>query len=121
MQMAPTPEAELAKAVMENGPLTMKNLIPTLFMAGIAMVGGYVNFRQKMQAGSTRAWNITELLGEMFVSGMVGIVTFWVFRGFEVNEWLTAAGVAISGHLGSRGIFMIEKSIEKKFDTWAGK
>lgn len=116
-----SPEAEIAKAAMENGPFTIKNLIPTLWMAGIAMVGGYVNFRTKVQQGSARAWNLTELLGEMFVSGVVGVVAFWIFKGFEVNPYLTAAGVAISGHLGSRGIFMAEKAIEKKVENWSSK
>ena len=119
--MSPTPEVEIAKVVAENGPLTMKSIIPTLWMAAIAMIGGYVNFRTKVKQGNARAWNITELIGEMFVSGVVGVVTFWIFRGFEINEWLTAAGVAIAGHLGSRGIFMAEKAIEKKVETWGAK
>lgn len=119
--MSPTPEAEIARAAIDSGPLTLKNLIPTLWMAGIAMVGGYVNFRQKMQQGNARAWNLTELIGEMVVSGFVGVLTFWICRGFDVNPWLTAAGVAISGHLGARGIFMAEKALEKKVDSWAQK
>lgn len=117
----PTPESEIAKAVVENGPFTLRNLWPTLWMAAIAAAGGYVNFRQKMQQGNARAWNLTELIGEMVVSAFVGILTFWICRGFEVNEWLTAAAVAISGHLGARGIFILEKAIEKKADSWAGK
>lgn len=115
------PTTELAKAAIESGPLTIKNLVPTLWMAAIAMVGGYVNFRTKVKQGNARAWNLTELIGEMLVSGVVGVVAFWIFRGFMVNEWLTAAGVAISGHLGSRGIFMVEKAIEKKVEGWANK
>jgi hypothetical protein len=119
--MSPTPEVEIAKTVVENGPFTVKNLVPTLWMAAIAMVGGYVNFRQKMQQGNARGWNFTELIGEMAVSAFVGVLTFWLCRGFEVNEWLTAAGVAISGHLGARGIFILEKAVEKRIDTWSVK
>lgn len=113
-----SPETELAKAAVENGPFTMQNLWPTVFMAFVAMLGGYVNFRQKMRAGKTRGWNFTELIGEMVVSAFVGVLTFWVCRGFEVNEWLTAAAVAITGHLGARAIFMVEQAVEKKVETW---
>lgn len=116
-----SPEAELAKVVVEKGPFTFQNLVPTLWMAAIAMIGGYVNFRQKMKKGEVRGWNFTELIGEMVVSAFVGILTFWLCRGFEVNEWLTAAGVAISGHLGARAIFMLERAVEKKVETWSGQ
>ena len=113
-----SPETEIAKAVVENGPFTVKNLVPTMWMAGIAMLGGYVNFRQKMQQGTARGWNLTELIGEMVVSAFAGVLTFWICRGFEVNPWLTAAGVAISGHLGARAIFFLEKALEKKVEGW---
>lgn len=116
-----SPESEIARAALESGPLTVKNLIPTIWMAAIAAIGGYVNFRQKMQQGNVRAWNLTELLGEMAVSAFCGVLTFWICRGFDVNPWLTAAGVAISGHLGARGLFLLEKTLEKKADTWSGK
>ena len=119
--MSPTPETEIAKAVVENGPFSWNNLVPTIWMALVAMLGGYVNFRQKMQQGNTRGWNLTELIGEMVVSAFAGVLTFWVCRGFDVNPWLTAAGVAISGHLGARGIFLLEKTLEKKAETWGVK
>jgi len=115
--MASAPEVELTKAVLETGPFDLKNIVPTVYMALIAMLGGYVNFRQKMKAGSTRGWNLTELIGEMVVSAFAGVLTFWVCRGFDINPWLTAAGVAISGHLGARAIFMAEQVIEKKAEA----
>jgi cytochrome bd-type quinol oxidase subunit 2 len=116
-----SPETEIAKAVAENGPFTLQNLWPTILMAGVAMLGGYVNFRQKMKAGKVRGWNFAELIGEMVVSAFVGILTFWVCRGFEVNEYLTAAAVAITGHLGARAIFMVEQAVEKKVEGWGIK
>lgn len=116
-----SPETELAKAAVESGPFTVQNLIPTIGMALVAMLGGYVNWRQKMKAGKVRGWNFTELIGEMFVSAFVGVLTFWICQGFEVNQWLTAAAVAITGHLGARAIFMVEQAVEKKVETWGVK
>lgn len=106
----PTPD--IAKTVAESGPFTISNLVPTLWMAAIAAAGGYVNFRQKMRAGNARAWNFTEFIGEMVVSAFVGVLTFWLCNGFGVNQWLTAAGVAIAGHMGARFIFLAEKAAE---------
>ena len=111
-----TPEVEVAKQVTENGPFVASNLFPSLYMMLIAVAGGYVNFRRKMMAGAAKPWNLTELIGELFTSAFVGLVSFWLFRAFGVNEWLTAAGVAISGHMGARAIFLMEKKLTDVFD-----
>ena len=116
----PTPEVEAAKAALA-GPFTWSNLIPTLWMVAIAAAGGFVNFYGKVKAGEARAFNFMELIGEIFISAAVGLVTYWICKGFGVNEWLTAAGVAISGHMGTRGIALLEKTVEKKADNWADR
>jgi hypothetical protein len=114
-----SPEVEMAKVAAEQGPFTVQNIIPTLWMALISAAGGFMGFYGKYKAGKVRAFNITELIGEVFVSVSVGLVTYWICKGFQVNEWLTAAGVAISGHMGARAIFLLENTIEKKADTWS--
>ena len=110
------PEVEVAKQVTEQGPFVWSNLIPSLWMMLIAMAGGYVSFRRKMASGAARGANITEFIGEMVTSAFVGLATFWVCRGFDVNPWLTAAGVAISGHMGARAIFLAEQKLTEIFE-----
>lgn len=97
-----------------DSPFSIKNLAPTLWMAGIAAAGALLSFHQKVQAKKARWINVTELVGEIIVSAIVGIVTFWILKGYGVNEWLTAGGVAIAGHMGSRAIFLAEQALEKK-------
>lgn len=109
----PTPEAEVAKAAAES-VFDWKNLVPTFWFIGVALAGGAVAFYQKVKSGKARAFNVTELLGEMFTSAVVGLVTFWICKGFGVNEYLTAAAVAITGHMGARAIFMAEQWIERR-------
>lgn len=112
------PEAikEAAKAAAST-PFTDGNLVPTLWMMAVAALGGMANFYQKVKNGKTRAFNIMELLGEILVSAFVGLVTFWICKGSDVNEWLTAAAVAITGHMGSRAIFIAEQWIETKLKS----
>ncbi len=95
-----------------DDPFSAKNIVPTLWMAAVAAVGGWVSFHQKVKAGSARYVNFTELVGEMVVSAFVGILTYWLCKGFMVNEWLTAAAVAVSGHMGARAMFLAEKTAE---------
>ena len=110
------PETEAAKQLAEQGPFVWSNLVPSLWMMLIAMAGGYVSFRRKIASGAARGVNITEFIGEMVTSAFVGLATFWVCRGFDVNPWLTAAGVAISGHMGARAIFMAEQKLTEVFE-----
>jgi hypothetical protein len=113
-----TEEVEMAKAAVEvakdAGPFAPKNLIPTLWMLAISMMGGAVNFYQKVKSGKARVINVTELIGEMVTSAFVGIVCFWICKSYGVNEYATAAGVAISGHMGARAIFLAEQWIEER-------
>lgn len=113
----PLPDIEVTKAATDGGPFVIKNLIPTLWMLGIAIAGGAVSFYQKVRSGKARAFNMTELLGEMVTSGLVGIVTFWICKAYGVNEYLTAACVAIAGHMGARAIFMVEQWIGNRFKS----
>lgn len=109
-------EVDIAKAAADSSPFSMRELFPTLWMIAISATGGAVNFYHKVKSGQVRAFNLTELVGELVTSSFAGIVTFWICKSFSVNEWLTAAGVAIAGHMGTRAIFLLEKHIEKRAD-----
>lgn len=103
------------------GPLSSDQAVPTALMFLVAMLSGFVAFYRKWKDGNVRAFNVTELIGELFVSGICGVLAYWAFNGLGVNQWLTAAGVGIVGHMGSRAIFMAEKMMERIADKWISK
>jgi len=74
----------------------------------VAMWGGVVAFLRKVNSGSVRPFNLTELLGEVFTSGFAGVITFWLCESAGVDKLLSAALVGISGHMGNRAIFLFE-------------
>lgn len=106
---------------MTEDPFSAKNLIASAYMAIVAGGGGLLSYYQKVKKGEARPFNVPEILGEVIISAAVGILTFWICKGLEVNEWLTAAGVAITGHMGARAIFIAEKSLESMADKWTNK
>lgn len=106
---------------MTDDPFGTKELLATAYMAGIAGLSGAVAFYQKVKAGVSRPFNIPEFVGEIFVSGLVGVVTYWVMHGLEINDYLTAAGVAIAGHMGTRAIFLAETKLEDLVKAWGPK
>lgn len=100
-----------------DDPFSTKNLIAAGYMAAVASIGGIVSFYQKVKVGKVRAFNVVEFVGEIVISGIVGVLTYWICKGLEVNEYLTVAGVAITGHMGTRAIFIVESKVETFLDT----
>lgn len=112
--MTPSPD-DVKTAAELAGPFSPQNFWPSVWMAIIGALGGLMSFYRKMKAGQTRAINVVELIGELFVSAMVGLVTYWICKSFNVDPWLTAVGAAVSGHMGTRAIFMGEQVLSKRF------
>jgi len=81
----------------------------------LAWFGGFVNYMKKVRNGEVGRFNITEFLGDMLTSSFAGVITFLFCKGAGFNEWLTAALVGMSGHMGSRALFMFEHWLAKRY------
>lgn len=99
---------------MPNNDLfnNFKDYLPFGWMIGLSFWGGIAGYLRKVKQGSV--FSFTELVGELFISGFVGVLTFLLCQSAQLNTLLTAAMVGISGHMGSRAIFMIEKIVESR-------
>ena len=114
---------------MRNGGAGVENPIlePEKTITGYALLtyawvlalstwGGMVNYLSKIRMGHIARFNITELIGDMFISGFTGVLTFWMCEAAGFNELTTAVFVGISGHMGVRMIGKFEKLMSRKFD-----
>jgi hypothetical protein len=99
--------------VPEKDPFNY-SLITYAWVLFLAAWGGAVNFLRKIKSGAVRAFNLTELVGEIVTSAFVGVLTFWLCEASGFHPLITAALVGISGHMGSRGIFALEQLAGKK-------
>lgn len=88
--------------------------ITYLWVVGLSAWGGLVSFYSKTRRGVSRAWNITELVGELATSALSGVITFYLCEYSGTPPLLSAALIAISGHMGSRLIFMVESRLEDR-------
>lgn len=82
----------------------------------LSVLGGAVSYVHRVRTGMTRRFNLPELVGDMFISGFVGVITFYLCEWAQFDKLLTAALVGIAGHMGSRALFLAEKVIERKID-----
>lgn len=78
----------------------------------LSIWGGLVNYVNKVRAGQTARFNVTEFIGDVFTSGFVGVLTFWLCQAAGIDPLLTACFVGISGHMGARAV--------AKMETWMG-
>lgn len=97
----------------EKGPAAY-SLFTYLWVFGLAMLGGLVSFMRKARQGHTRWFNLAELVGEIVTAAFAGVLTFWVCEWSGIDPLLTAAFVGVSGHMGSRAVFMFEQMMANK-------
>ena len=95
--------------------LSIADLLTYVWVFGLAMLGGAASFVRRVRSGQAKYSNIVELVGELVISAFAGLVTFFLCHSAGFDEMLTAAFIAISGHMGTRLIFMFEYYLVKKF------
>lgn len=103
--------------ILEPGKtITGYALLTYAWVLALSTWGGLVNYLSKIRAGRIARFNVTELIGDMFISGFTGILTFWLCEASGFNELTTAVFVGISGHMGARMIGKLEKVLSRKLD-----
>jgi hypothetical protein len=102
-----------------NDPTTF-SLLTYAWVLGLSFWGGLASFIGKHKRGEVRAFNIVELLGELVVSGLSGVLTFYLCTWAKFDPLLSAAFVGVSGHMGSRAIMQLEKIAERRANKLTG-
>jgi hypothetical protein len=85
-----------------------------LLAIGMSVAGGLVNWYARVKQGHTRAFNIIELIGEIFTSAFVGLAVFMAAQSMGEPVGLCAALAGVGGHMATRLLFSIEKWIERR-------
>lgn len=98
----------------DKDPATIP-LLTYAWVIGISVMGGVVNFMRKLQTGHARVFNLLEFVGEIVTAGFTGIITFYLFTSSGIDPLTTAAAVGVSGHMGSRALFLIEGWLTRQF------
>lgn len=86
------------------------------WVIALAIGGGVANYIQKVRLGQVARFNFTELIGDMFIAGFTGLLTFWMCQAAEFSEFMTAFFVGVAGHMGGRLIGKMEQFMSRKLD-----
>lgn len=80
-----------------------------------------MNWYAKVKRGHTRAFNVVELIGEIFTSGFVGLGVFMLLAALDQPVGICAAASGVGGHMATRLLFALERAIEARLDDLAKK
>ncbi len=100
--------------MIDKDPTTY-SLLTYLWVLGISILGGVVSYGRKRRMNLIPRFSITELIGEIFTSAFAGLVTFFLCEAANLDAMLSAALIAISGHMGSRAVFLLEEGLQRRF------
>jgi len=81
--------------------------IPFIFAISLSCLGGVVNYLNRIDKAGV-AFSIVRFFVEIITSGFVGIISFMLCDAAGFGWSYTAAIVAISGHMGTRALFIFE-------------
>ena len=79
----------------------------------LAVWGGTVNYITRKKSDKA-PFSIVELIGEWVISGFSGLLTAFICQEMGIAFMYTAAAAGVAGHMGGRGIYMIERFIHKR-------
>lgn len=86
---------------------------------GAAILGGFVSWYSKVRSGAIPALSINHLVGELCTSAFAGLLCFWICEWSGFPQLLTAALTGVMGHMGTRGISLLEEWAARKFGPTA--
>lgn len=84
-------------------------IIPFALAILLSCFGGIVNYLNRIDK-SGAAFSLIRLLIEIITSAFVGIISFMLCDYANLEWSITAAIVAVSGHMGTRALFLIENT-----------
>lgn len=93
---------------------TSYSLITYLWVLSLAVGGGVVSYMHKIQVSAPRAFSFLEFVAEIVTAGFTGLITFWLCENAEISPLMTAVLVGISGHMGSRALYLLERFYTNK-------
>lgn len=101
--------------MIDKDPMTYP-LITYAWVLFLSGWGGAVSFIRRVKSGQTRPHNIVEFIGEIVTSAFAGVITFYLCEASGISPLMTAVLVAITGHMGTRGIYQLERFVEARMN-----
>ena len=87
----------------------------------LSIWGGIAHNIQKLRKGVIARFSLSELVGDIVISGFVGVLTFWLCEAAQIDRLWTAFIIGVTSHMGTRGLMAFEELVARKFSIREGK
>jgi hypothetical protein len=91
-------------------------LLTYAWVGALSMFGGLSHYLFMVRDRKCHP-SFVEMIGELAVSGFAGLMTFYLCEASNIEAPMSAFLVGVSGHMGSRAIFLMER----KVGAWMGE
>lgn len=81
-----------------------------LWFGLLAVWGGTASYISRIKK-SQATFSLMELIGEWTISAFAGVITAYICYELQFSFYLTAALAGIAGHMGGRGIALLESGV----------
>lgn len=98
----------------DKEPSWLLQIAPMVLAVFLAALGGALQYLNRVDKLGIR-FSVLKLLLEVSTSGFVGIISFELCDYAGFNWQLTAALVAISGHMGARALVLLENALIRRY------
>lgn len=112
MPNKPLTKTTMVDEMVDKDPTTY-SLLTYAWVILLAAWGGVANHIGKVRRREIPRFRLVELIGDVVTSGFTGILTFYLCEAAKLDPLMTAAFVGVSGHMGSRIIFKMEKLLTR--------
>lgn len=86
----------------------------------MALAGGAVNWWARMRLQHTKEFKLLEFLGEIFTAWFIGMGTIMILLSYEFPPGMAYGMGGVTGHMGLRLLFLVERAAEKRIQDAAG-
>lgn len=86
-----------------------------IWLVILALWGGTASYISRLKQNRGMAFSLAEWVGELTISGFAGLLMAYLCTEMHMSWYMTAVSTGIIGHMGGRGLFMIEASIRRRF------
>lgn len=92
-----------------------------LWVIVLSLWGGIANYFRNITSGNPVRFSLAELIGDVVISGFVGLLTFFFCEAAQVKPMWAAGVIGITAHMGSRALFMMEKTLSNLIASFVAR
>lgn len=91
-----------------------RELVNSFMILILALWGGLANYLNRLRYAKIKVFNILDFAGVITTSGFTGVVVFLLCKYNNIDQYMTAALVGISGHMGIKLVHKLEVLLERQ-------